>query len=215
MSNSLQPHGLQHTRLPCPSPSPGAYSTSCPLSWWSYLTISSSVILFSFCLQSFPASGYFPMSQPFTSGGQNIVLFLFKFYKSTKLGLKERETPKFQMRRGKWKPEQPMHAGAMESHGSFSPVSAIEASIPSSYTETVASGPRKVRAQTEAHAWSLEPQKYFLFMKRAHNDTVHWLIRAIKILAVCLCLKQVNQKRHQWRKGYLGSLGWTCTQCYI
>ena len=188
MSDSLQPHGLQHARLPCPSPSPGASSTSCPLSRWSYLTISSSVVPFSSCPQSFPASGYFPMSQPFTSGGQNIGLVLSKFYKSTKLGLKERETPKFQMRRGKWNPEQPMHAGAVESHGSFSTVSAIEASIPSSYTETVASGPRKMRAQTEAHAWSLEPQKYFLFMKRAHNDNVHWLIKAIKILAVCLGL---------------------------
>ena len=57
LSNSLQPHGLQRTRLPCPPlPSPGACSNSCPLSWWCYLTISSSVVPFSFCLQSFPAS---------------------------------------------------------------------------------------------------------------------------------------------------------------
>ena len=63
---------LQHTRLPCPSPSPGICSNSCPLSWWCYLSISSSAALFSFCLQSFPASSYFPMSQLFTSDGQSI-----------------------------------------------------------------------------------------------------------------------------------------------
>ena len=72
MSNSLQPHGLQHARLPCASPSPRICSNSCPLSWWCYLTISSSAALFSFCLQSFPASGSFPMSQLFASGGQSI-----------------------------------------------------------------------------------------------------------------------------------------------
>ena len=63
VSDSLQPHGLQHTRLPCPSPTPGACSNSCPVSGWCYPTISSSVIPFSSCLQSFPASGYFSMSQ--------------------------------------------------------------------------------------------------------------------------------------------------------
>ena len=57
MSDSLWPHGLQHTRLPCPSPTPGACSNSCPSSWWCHPTISSSVIPFSSCLQSFPASG--------------------------------------------------------------------------------------------------------------------------------------------------------------
>ena len=57
--DSLWPHGWQHTRLPCPSPSPGAYSNSCPLSWWCYPTISSYVVPFSFCLQSFPAWGLF------------------------------------------------------------------------------------------------------------------------------------------------------------
>ena len=72
MSNSLLPHGLQHTRLPCPSPSPRAYSNSCPLSQWYYPTISSSVIRFLSRLQSFPASGSFPMSQLFVSGGQSI-----------------------------------------------------------------------------------------------------------------------------------------------
>ena len=61
MFDSLGPHGLQHTRLPCPSPSPGACSNSCPLSQWYHLTISSSVILS--CLQSFPASGFFPGSR--------------------------------------------------------------------------------------------------------------------------------------------------------
>ena len=70
MSNSLRPHGLQHARLPCPSPTPGACSNSRPLSWWCHPTISSSVVPFSFRLQSFPASGSFLMSQLFTSGGQ-------------------------------------------------------------------------------------------------------------------------------------------------
>ena len=65
MSDSLWPHGLQHARLPCPSPAPKAYSNSCPLSWWNHPTISSSVIPFSSCLQSFPASGSFQMSQFF------------------------------------------------------------------------------------------------------------------------------------------------------
>ena len=69
MSNSLQPHGLQHPTLPCPSPTPGACSNSCPSSQWCHPTISSSVVPFSSCLQSFPASGSFPMSQFFTSGG--------------------------------------------------------------------------------------------------------------------------------------------------
>ena len=72
VSNSLWPYGLQHTRLPCPSPTPRAYSNSCPSSQWCHPTISSSVIPFSSCLQSFPASGFFQMSQLFTSGGQSI-----------------------------------------------------------------------------------------------------------------------------------------------
>ena len=72
MSHSLQPHGLQHTRLPCFSPSPRASSNSRPLSQWCHPTISSSVIPFSSCLQSFPALGSFPMSQLFTAGGQSI-----------------------------------------------------------------------------------------------------------------------------------------------
>ena len=72
MSNSLRPHGLQHARLPCPSPTPGARSNSCPLSQWCHWTISSSVVPFSSCLQSFPASGSFPMSQFFASCGQSI-----------------------------------------------------------------------------------------------------------------------------------------------
>ena len=69
---TLWPHGLQHSRLPCPSPTPGAYSNSCPSSQWCHPTISSSVIPFSSCLQSFPASGSFQMTQFFTSGGQSI-----------------------------------------------------------------------------------------------------------------------------------------------
>ena len=72
MSNSLRPYGLQHTRLPCPSATPGACSNSCPSSRWCHQTISSSVIPFSSCLQSFSASGSFPISQFFTSGGQSI-----------------------------------------------------------------------------------------------------------------------------------------------
>ena len=72
MSHSLQPHGMQHARPPCPSPNPGAYSNSCPSSQWCHPTISSFVVPFSFHLQSFPASGSFPMSQFCTSGGQSI-----------------------------------------------------------------------------------------------------------------------------------------------
>ena len=72
VSNSLQPHGLQHARPPCPSPNPGVYSNSCPLSRWCHLTILFSVVPFSSRLQSFPASGSFTMSQFFTSGGQSI-----------------------------------------------------------------------------------------------------------------------------------------------
>ena len=72
MSNSLWPHRLQHTRLPCPSPAPGTCSNSCPSSQWYHPIISSSVIPFSSCLQSFSESGPFPMSQFFSSGGQSI-----------------------------------------------------------------------------------------------------------------------------------------------
>ena len=72
VSDSLWPYGLQHARPPCPSPTPGVYSNSCPLSRWCHPTISSSVIPFSSRLQSFPASGSLPMSQFFTSGGQSI-----------------------------------------------------------------------------------------------------------------------------------------------
>ena len=71
MSDSLRPHGLQHARLPCPSSTPRAYSNSCPLSRWCHPTISSSVVPFSSCLQSFPASGSFQMSQLFASGSQS------------------------------------------------------------------------------------------------------------------------------------------------
>ena len=72
VSNSLQPHELQHARPPCPSPIPRVHPNSCPLSQWCHPTRSSSVILFSSCLESFPASGSFPMSQLFSSGGQSI-----------------------------------------------------------------------------------------------------------------------------------------------
>jgi len=72
VSDSLQPHQLQHARPPCPSPTPKVYPNLCPLSRWCHPTISSSVIPFSSSLQSFPASGSFPMSQFFTSGGQSV-----------------------------------------------------------------------------------------------------------------------------------------------
>ena len=72
VSDSLWAHGLQHARPLCSSPTPRVYSNSCPLSQWCHPTISSSVIPFSSCLQSFPASGSFPMGQFFSSGGQSI-----------------------------------------------------------------------------------------------------------------------------------------------
>ena len=72
VSDSLRPYGLQHTRLPCPSPTPGAFSNSCPSCRWCHPTTSFCVIPFSSCLQSFPASGSFPMSWFFVSGGQSI-----------------------------------------------------------------------------------------------------------------------------------------------
>ena len=74
VSDSLRPHGLQHARLPCPSSTPRACSNSRSLSWLCNPTISSSVVPFSSCLQSFPISGSFPMSQFFASGGQSITV---------------------------------------------------------------------------------------------------------------------------------------------
>ena len=72
LSDSLRPHGLQHARPPCPSPTPRVYPNSCPWTQWCYPTISSSVVPFYACPQSFPASRSFQMSQLFTSGGQSI-----------------------------------------------------------------------------------------------------------------------------------------------
>ena len=72
VSDSLWPHGPQHSRLSCPSPTPGAYSNSCLSIWWCNPAISSSVVPFSSCLQAYPASGSFPISQLLTSGGQSI-----------------------------------------------------------------------------------------------------------------------------------------------
>ena len=72
VSDSLRPHEPRYARPPCPSPTPGIYPNSCPLSQWCHLTISSSVVPFFSCPQSFPTSGSFPMSQLFASGGQNI-----------------------------------------------------------------------------------------------------------------------------------------------
>ena len=72
VSDSLRHHEPQHTRPPCPSPTRGVHPNPCPLSWWCHLTISSSIIPFSYCPQYFPASGSLPMCQLFASGGQNI-----------------------------------------------------------------------------------------------------------------------------------------------
>ena len=72
VSDCLRPHESQHARPPCPSPTPGVYSNSCPSSWWCHPAISSSVVPFSSCPQSLPASGSFPISQLFASGGQSI-----------------------------------------------------------------------------------------------------------------------------------------------
>ena len=72
VSDSLRPHESQHTRPPCPSPTPGVHSNSCPLSQWCHPAISSSVVPFSSCPQFLPASESFPMSQLFASGGQSI-----------------------------------------------------------------------------------------------------------------------------------------------
>ena len=72
VSNYLRPHESQHARPPCPSPTPGVHTNSCASSWWCHPAISSSVVPFFSCPQSFPASGFFPMSQFLTSGGQSI-----------------------------------------------------------------------------------------------------------------------------------------------
>ena len=72
MSSSLRPHGRQHSRPPCSSPTPRVYSNLCPLSWWCHPTFSSSIIPFSSCLQVFPSSGSYQLSQFFVSGGQSI-----------------------------------------------------------------------------------------------------------------------------------------------
>ena len=74
VSDSLQPHESQHARSPCPSPTPGVHQNPCPLRLKCHPTISSSVVPFSSCLQSFPASGFFPMNQLFASGGQSIAV---------------------------------------------------------------------------------------------------------------------------------------------
>ena len=82
MSDSLRPHGLQHARAPCPSPTPRVYPNPCPLSRWWYPTILSSVVPFSPHLQSFPASGSFQISQFFASGGPKCWYIPIKFFKS-------------------------------------------------------------------------------------------------------------------------------------
>ena len=79
MSDSLRPHELQHTRPPCPSPTPGVHSDSCPLSPWCHPAISSSVVPFFSCPQSLPASKSFPMNQLFAWGGQSTGVSAFNF----------------------------------------------------------------------------------------------------------------------------------------
>ena len=88
VSDSLWPRGLQHTRLPCLLPSPGVCWNSCPLRQWCHPTISSSVALFSFA-QSIPASGSFPVSWLFTSGGQSLVLILLCFLECCMVGIRQ------------------------------------------------------------------------------------------------------------------------------
>ena len=86
LSDTLWPHEPQHARPPCPSPTPGVHPNSCPLSWWCHLTISSSVVPFSSCLQSFPTSGSFQTSQLFASGGQNILSWSLTYFKEQRGG---------------------------------------------------------------------------------------------------------------------------------
>ena len=92
MSDSLWLHESQHARLPYPSPTPGVYSNSCPSSQWCHPAISSSVITFSFCPQSLPASGSFPMSHLFAWGGQSFLLGSFKLNQSDELSLNKKLT---------------------------------------------------------------------------------------------------------------------------
>ena len=96
MSDSLRPHGLQHARLPCKSPTPGPYSNLCPSSHWCHPAISSSVIPFSSRLQSFPASGSFLVSQFFASGGQSIRSFSFTISPSNEYSRLDSNIPIFQ-----------------------------------------------------------------------------------------------------------------------
>ena len=90
MSDSLRPHEWQYARPPCPSPTLGVHPNPCPLSWWCHPTISSFVVPFSSCPQSFPTSGSFQMSQLFASGGQSIgvsyILLLYIYLKNSNLG---------------------------------------------------------------------------------------------------------------------------------
>ena len=92
---TLWPHESQHARPPCPSPTPRVHPNSCALSQWCHLTISSSAIPFSSCLQSFPTSGSFQMSQLFASGGQDILSWSLTYFKEQRGGSRSEDSPLF------------------------------------------------------------------------------------------------------------------------
>ena len=116
MSDSLRPHEPQHTRPPCPSPTAGVYPDSCPLSWWCHLAVSSSVVPFSSCPQSFPAAGSFQISQLFTSGGQSIGVSA----STSVLPMNTQDSlPLTQARRRKWQPTPVLLPGKYHGWGSL------------------------------------------------------------------------------------------------
>ena len=171
MSDSLWPHGLQHTRLSCPSPSPRGCWNACPLSWWCHPTISSSVIPFSSCPQSFPASGSFPMSLLLASDGQKCCSFSlsispFNEQELTVIGF--RTIRKLTMRTGKFRPPpavRGLHLHPRQVSSSHTPGGKQRAAWPGEHWECSPSGPRERdwTAHLDPHdteAWEVcsEPQ---------------------------------------------------------